>query len=88
MGGTKRKQWMGNLHGDTKTLHTHSHIPKTNIGRVGVGAAPTTCMQTNCYQLMTDVSDSAACVKHSQQWGVAGMNKFHAGNGQKDLSNE
>lgn len=37
---------------------------------------------------MTDVSDSAACVKHSQQWGVAGMNKFHAGNGQKDLSNE
>lgn len=68
MGGTgvqAESNEKGNLHPNTKTLHTHSHIPKTNTGWGGGGAAPTTCMHTNCYQLMIDVSDSAACVKQS-----------------------
>lgn len=74
--GTSRKQWRGNLDRDTEMFYTHPHKSKTNTGRMQLYDVYSSKLR---YQLLTDVSDSAVRVRHSQQ-EPTGMNKLHAGN--------
>lgn len=68
----------------TQTLKHCTHI-HTNLKQIRGGGCSSYNVYSNklCYQLMTDVSDCAGCVKHSQQ-EPTGMNKLHAGNDWKD----